>query len=342
MRSRWIAWLVVVGVSRAALAQAPGQIESPSPAFLEKRVPEELAAEGVMLSRHNLALRVEQVGDRWLVSLADLATGRVVASTKVDALPVDREAAVASMTHVVADLVAQVVGRAETPPPPPPPPPPVAPPAQQTLPPPRVDDRAEREVAELRFKRQSIRFGTHYQLFSTGQSVGLVRRWIAYQGELDQELEPEAFYAEIGRPDLAESYRARRHLMIGGFVVSALAVTAGFAVMLSVGPDHCEIGSASFVTCFQNHENDFHDALIEGAVIAGAGIVVWGVGLYLWAHPHPIDENEAKGLADEYNQNLRRQLGMRTATRDRPWLRDITWTPYGTGHQAGLTFNARF
>lgn len=340
MRSRWIAWLVVVGIARTALAQAPGQLEPPSPAFLEKRVPEELAAEGVLLSRHNLALQVEQVGDRWLVSLADLATGRVVASTKVDTLPVDREAAVASMTHVVADLVVQVIGRGE---PPPPPPVPVAPPAEPPRPRPAdVDDRAEREIAELKFKRQSIRFGANYQLFSTGQVVGLMRRWVVYQGELDQELDPEDFYAEVGRPDLAESYRSRRHVMIGSFVASAVTLTTGFVMLGSATGNNCQAGSQDFDTCLQNHERDFHNALIESTVILGAGLVMWGVGFYLVAHPHPIDEKEAKALADGYNQNLRRELGLPTAARRRPRLLDVGWAPYVTGHQAGLAFSARF
>ena len=42
-----------------------------------------------MLSRRNLSLQIERVGDNLLVSLVDLNTGRVAASTKVDQLPAD-------------------------------------------------------------------------------------------------------------------------------------------------------------------------------------------------------------------------------------------------------------
>jgi hypothetical protein len=325
-----------MGFAHTALAQAPGQVDPPSPAFLEKRVPDELAAEGVVLSRNNLALQVEQVGGRWLVSLADLNTGRVVASTKLDTLPVDREAAVASMTHVVADLVAQVVGRSE------PPPPAIVAPPESVRPPPAVDNRAERDLAELRFKRQSIRFGANYRLLATGTAVALMRRWVAYMGELDQELAPEAFYVVVGRADLAARYRSRRHAMIGSFVAGAVSTTAGLVVLGVASRENCEFGSPNYSMCIEDHERHVHNAFAWGAGIVGVGIVTLYVGFHLYRHPHPIDENEAKTLADGYNQNLRRRLGLPTVARHLPRLHDVRWTPHVTGHQAGLALSARF
>jgi hypothetical protein len=338
MRDSWIAWLVVMGVARTALAQAPGQLEPPSSEFLEKRVPEELATEGMVLSRRNLALQVEQIGDRWLVSLADLTTGLVVASTKVDALPEDREAAVASMTHVVATLVAQVVGRGK----PPPPPQPVASPIEPARPlPAPVDDHAERDLAELRFKRQSLRFGKNYQLVATGNTVGLVQRWVAYQGDLDQELDPEDFYAKVGRPDLADSYRSRNAVKIGILVTSVVLSTASLVVLGSGISDDCDFRSNDFLTCLDNHARERHDALIEATILSGLGTVSWAAWLYLHLHPHPIDENEAKSLADRYNQNLRGQLGLPVATRHPLRLHDVRWIPYVTDPHAGLVLSAR-
>ncbi len=84
--------------------------------FLEIRVPEELAAEGLLLSRQGLSLQIEPVGDKLLVSLIDRVTGRVVASTKIDQPPRDREAAVASVTEVAAGLVTQYAGTPASPP----------------------------------------------------------------------------------------------------------------------------------------------------------------------------------------------------------------------------------
>ncbi len=85
------------------LGTPSGQLES----FLEQRVADELASEGILLSRLGVTLSFEAVGSRYIVSLEDLGTKRVVASTKIDALPDDREAALAFSVPVVANMVAQ-------------------------------------------------------------------------------------------------------------------------------------------------------------------------------------------------------------------------------------------
>ena len=105
-----LALLLTCVLDLAATARAEPEPSAPLAAFLEARVPDELAAEGLVLSRRNLALQIEPVGDKLLVSLIDLVTGRVVASTKLDNPPRDREAAVASVTQVAAALVTQYSG----------------------------------------------------------------------------------------------------------------------------------------------------------------------------------------------------------------------------------------
>jgi hypothetical protein len=339
MNRTLVAWMVL-GLARSAAAQAPGQVEPVAAPFLEKRVPEELATEGVVLSRRNLGLQIEQLGDKWLVSLVDLTTGRVAASTKVDVLPADREAAVAAMTHVVAELASQIVGHAEPPPPPAPEPKP-APPQAAPAPPTTViiDDRAERaarDVAELKYKRQSIRFGESYHVAVSASYVSVHRRWIAFQGDLDQELEPVDFYATVGRPDLGDAYMTRRHVMIGGYVVMAVGYLVALAVVAdSYGAsDDCPILDSA---CRDQNKPDHTVPLIA----FGIGTVGMGVGLYLHFHPHPIEENEAKSLADSYNQGLRVQLGLPVVSR-RPLLRDMKLVPYVTGHQGGLALTGRF
>ena len=328
--------LGTLGLPGTAAAQAPGQIEPASAPFLEKRVPEELAIEGVVLSRRNLALQVEQLGDRWLVSLVDLTTGRVAASTKVEALPADREAAVATMTHVVSDLAAQIVGRSE-----PPPPPPVA--APPPPPPPAFDDRAEREqreLAELKFRRQALRFGDTWVVAAAGNVVSVSRRWIVHQGDLDQELEPEQFYAMVGRPDLGEAYGSRRTAKIAGYVVGVLAVTAGSVLALSLQKE-CPIGASepAFSMCLADNRQTFYTAFGVGY---GVGLIGLSVGLWYSFHPHPISENEAKSLADVYNQRLRRELGLPVVARA-PLLRDVKLTPFiGRSDTGGLALSSRF
>jgi hypothetical protein len=341
MRHFCIAWmpglvtLVMLGIPGMAAAQAPGQVEPASAPFLEKRVPEELAIEGVVLSRRNLALQVEQLGDKWLVSLLDLTTGRVAASTKVDALPADREAAVATMTHVVSDLAAQIVGRAEPPPPPPvaaPPPPPA----------PAFDERAERdqrEIAELKFRRQAIRFGNTLLVAATGNAVSVSTKWSVHRGELDQELEPEEFYTLVDRPELGEAYASRRKLMIAGYVVGIGAMAAGTLLAFTQQKECFGQSGPAHSMCTHDNTQSFLTALGAGYGISLVGILV---GLWYQAHAHPITENEAKGLADVYNQGLRRELGLPVVRRE-PLLRDLKLTPFvAHSDTGGLALSGRF
>lgn len=337
MNRSGIAILGVIALARSAAAQAPGQVEPASAPFLEKRVPEELAAEGVVLSRRHLALQVEALADRWLVSLVDLTTGRVAASTKVDQLPADREAAVAAMTHVVAELAAQIVNHGEPPP---------AAPAQV---PAVVEDRAERaarEVAELRFKRQALRFGASYAVSVTDSTLTVSRRWLVFQGDVDQVLEPEDFYTTLGRSDLAEAYHRRRTIMVGSLVVSGLAFAAATVAFIAAIPRHedCQLGP-TFSMCVQDNaalsEKGFPPSMAPALVLLGVAMVGIGVGGYYYARPHPVEENDAKSLADAYNQRLRRQLGLPVAMR-RPVFHDVKLVPYAGGHDGGLVLGARF
>jgi hypothetical protein len=308
-------WLVVVlGIAGSAAAQ-PAASEPATAPFLEKRVPEELATEGVVLSRNNLGLKLEQVGEKWLVSLIDLGTDRVAASTKIDVLPPDREAAVAAMTHVVADLATQIVGHVERPAPAPPP----------ALPQP--DATAAHDQAELTFHREAIRFSNALVIGNgTITPVSSGRGWRAYQGDLDEELKPRAFYTAVGRPDLIPAYDHRRNLMIAGFTVCALGVgTALATIVLNTDPS----------------SKHFRTGITVGSAALLVGVVggFWG-GHYLGA-PHPIDVSEAKRLADAYNQGLRRQLRLPIAAR-RPALRDVTLAPFVGRDQGGVAMAARF
>jgi hypothetical protein len=334
MKCSGIVCLVFIVLAAPSAAQPVAPSEPPSPPFLEKRVPEELAAEGVVLSRRNLGLTIEQLADRWLVSLVDLTTGRVVASTKVDVLPADREAAVAAMTHVVADLAAQVVGRAE---PAPSAPPPAAPPASAP-----VDDRAERaqrEVAELTFRRQSIRFSKVFLVGGGEIATGNRRNWTAYRGDLDAAMEPAEFYEQVGRPELVGSFRTRQVVKYVSMGVFVAGFTTSFALILGRTRKDCssDLPFDEFEKCL--------DQPGPSAVPAYAALGVGTVGLYVWLwyalNPHPIRENEAKALADEYNQGLRGRLGLPVVARP-PRIRDLKLTPYLGDRDAGVALTGRF
>src|SRR5688572_20683804 len=100
-----IVGVIVVGLAIAAPAWAQPATPSDLDGFLEQRVPEELAADGLLLAQHGVVLDVETIGARLLVTLVDRTTGAARASTRLDALPTDREAAVASVVQLVTSLI---------------------------------------------------------------------------------------------------------------------------------------------------------------------------------------------------------------------------------------------
>ena len=123
--------------------------------LLEQRVPQELATEGVVLGRLGVVLEIEIVGERCVVSLVDPTTHRASASTKIDALPADTEAAVALVTQVAANLAAQLVAR-----------PPAAAP---------VDAQTDDRVAEQRYQALALGFGDEILVGGTDGNVGSTR-----------------------------------------------------------------------------------------------------------------------------------------------------------------------
>jgi hypothetical protein len=302
--------------------------DDPLATYLEQRIPEELATEGVVLARANLTLKVEQVGDKLLVSLVDLSTGRVAATTKLDEVPADRDAAVASVTHVAAELAQQAMQR------------PIAPPA-----PPR-EEPAPRVVDEMRFSREALWFPPEH-----GTTSGPVEshHWRVFQGEGGDQLDPIDFYHRVGREDLVEAYHHRRSIVIGSAVVSGVAFLASGALLIVAatrsGPD-CSVSLPpdQFSACVQAnidaHSNAQSTYVPPALVLAGVMAIGAGVAGWYSYHLQPISEREAKSLADQYNQSLRRNLGLPVVQRRR--LRDFQIAPMVTGHEGGLVIGARF
>jgi hypothetical protein len=102
---------IVLPTNAASAQPAPPIVE-----FLESRVPDELAVEGIILTQRELVIKVEQVGDKLLISLIATPTGRVVASSKIDDPPSDREASLAIVTQVTATLYTQYTALPSAPP----------------------------------------------------------------------------------------------------------------------------------------------------------------------------------------------------------------------------------
>jgi hypothetical protein len=327
-----------------AAGQAPRRAEPMTAQFLEQHVRHELESEGVVLSNHNLDLRIEQLADRWLVSLVELTTGHVTASTKIDQLPADRDAAVAVMTDVVANLEAQVLDRGPEPehvPPQAAPPPPVAPLPPDPAPAENQPKRMELQIVERSFKQRSLRFAALYEFNDLHGVLDVRRRWLVLRGDPGQALEPVEFYRALGRDDLARAYHRRQATMVGSYVVGsiALAISSMLALIAIEGDDLCN--SLSPVIDRDTCKTVQQDPLLPLLISAGTAVAGIAIGTHYYFHPHPVDENDARALADAYNQRLRRELDLPVAIR-RPLLRDLTLTPFVVGRDSGLALRARF
>lgn len=280
---------------------------------LEQRVPQELATEGVVLGRLGVALDVEIVGERCVVSLVDQTTHRASASTKIDALPADVEAAVAVVTQVAANLAAQLVVR-----------------------PPAADDR----VAEQRYKAEAIGFGDEILVGGSDGSVSSTREWYAHRGELQVRLDEPRFYELVGRPDLAATYRARHDRAIGyatasGVLLVASAALGVKAIWTAAHPDASRCGEFDFA-CHVAADDAAVDhakpyAIATGLAFAGMAATMLA-SFHYYRNRHPVTETEAKGLAARHNHDLRRRLGLPTAE----------LVPYAAPAGGGLTLSGQF
>lgn len=344
--SRCLACAVVVAfavvTARGGPVAAQGQRDATADlsiaALLEQRVPEELAVEGVLLSRRGLTLQVEQFGTRLLVSLVDRRTGRVAASTKIDRLSDDRDAAVAIATHVVADMVSEISERIVAPPPAPPPAPkaiiePKAAVARSIDTEPPYTERAPTEgdlraAAELRFRRESIGFGSEVSVYMVLQPerrvAGASQHWYPYRGVAKARLQPDAFYQLVGRNDLVDKYQRRRTTMLG----------------LMWGGGVVALGSALVGIASLEADSEKISRLQAGALVGVCvGLAAVATGRYLQTSLEPISDSEARAIAEQYNKRLRRSLGLPLSARMR---RDVHVLPYVSGRDAGLAIATAF
>jgi hypothetical protein len=283
-----------------SLAQAPP--DQSNVAMLEKRVPDELAAEGIVLSRRGVTLKIETVGASLLLSLVDDASGRVVASTKMDNVPSDREALVASVTHVAADLAAQGA-------------PPAAPVAQTAPAPVDTDLQARKK----QYRQQYLHFGEMTVVTGNKYGTSTALSSIPFRGDINEMLEHDEFYSIVGRQDLADRYRSRKR--------TAIALTVGGLVTA--------FGISSIIYYTKTSRNLAYACLGIGT----AGMVA---GVYFELTANGADANQAKGMARDYNEKLLRQLRLEEQARNKRATRDVRVAAYAEPNGGGLVVNGRF
>lgn len=284
---------------------APAPTGPASAPALEQQVTDQLAAQGIALSRRNLGLRIQRSGTEgpWTVAVVDLGNGRVAASVEVDA-PADPEAALPVVTRAATELAEQVGQR----------------------------------VNELKFKLMSLRFTPAYE--ARTRPGRAPRQWQVFRGGRGEEVEAPEFFQMVGRDDLATSYRRRHLVMVGSYAVAVAGfATAAILTIESQSPlTECQtVQGEQGQVCLDRK----HRTLAPIVVALAAGLTGIAVGTYLVRHPQPIDEDDARALADGYNQRLRGALGLRAAAKP-PRLRDVALVPYAGRTDAGLALGGRF
>ncbi|MBK7536458.1 MAG: hypothetical protein IPI49_14030 [Myxococcales bacterium] len=295
----------------SAAPAAPAQPDSLQQ-FLESRVVEELAADGVSLARLGYLVRISVTGSSAEISLLDTTSSRVVRATRVEGLAADREAALATVTQVAANLVAQVISA----------------PAPVTLAPgassPPVPDNAHLMQADVqaRFAREEV--GVGLELLRTR------RRWWAWQGEMHTPLATLEFLRLMGRQDLA--HRIERRERTRDYLFWSYAAVAGTSL-------------AALISAFASDDGELQTQLYWGAGIGGAVALTTLFATAALAPRIEVSEVEAKRLAQKYNDDLRRKYGLPVAARQRaraPSFRLTGASPYVGENQAGFALTGRF
>lgn len=350
----------LIAAAPPAASSQPTGIET----FLEQRVVEELAADGIVLSRLKLVLDVELIDTRALVSLIDPDTGRAVASTKVDAMPADRETAVATLGPVVANLVAQFAGRQ---------PDPSGSASIDTARLERIEEtqkellvreqqqreeRARLDRAEAQYREEALRFDREIAMVTAndlgnGFAMGQVHyKWTATRGETAVPLGDLDYYRVIERPDLEAAYKRRRKIA-NTTALASLGLLVGGIVLAVHRPDveadyrGCNTGD-QFNDQWCRTEADWaaEDARDDkakpwqaagGIALLGSGVAL-GVSMYYYMRPHPITEGEARRLGAEHNRKVRQRLGLPTS--EAPV--SVTWAPYVSADGGGVALSGRF
>lgn len=351
--------LCLLAAAPPAASAQPTGIET----FLEQRVVEELAADGIVLSRLELVLDIEMIDTRALVSLIDPDTGRAVASTKVDAMPADRETAVATLGPVVANLVAQFAGRTPEP-------------TDDSA---RLDriEQTQREImareqaareereriaqAEAQYQAEALRFDREIAMVTahstgSGFAYGNVHyKWTATRGETGERLADLEYYKVIERPDLEAKYLKRRKIANYSAVASLGLLVGGIVLAVhrpDVAPDYrgCNTGD-QFNDSWCRTEADWaaEDERDEKAkpwmaagtiAVLGSGVAL-GISMYYYMRPHPITEGEARRLGAEHNNKIRHRLGLPTVETPAP-VSSVRWEPYVAKDGGGLALSGRF
>ncbi len=278
-------------------------------------VVDELLRDGTSLAKLGRELcLVSLAGREWRLTVLDSASGRVVAERSVTAVPRRTEAAIAQLVLVARPMVV------------------VPPPAGL------AEGSPDRKKAEQEYEARAVGFVDVVRVTTTREVV-VTSAIEPYRGTGRAPLEGEAFYAYVGRRDLADRYVRSSAVRAGAIVVGTLVAAGGLGY-----------ASMNLRAAFDSGASPGRTTRMElgiGAVVIG----VVGAGIASFTSPRPVSDQEARRLGDEYNARLRHELGLEGEPGPAPETPEprpeeastpLSVAPWVFGHGGGLALRIGF
>ncbi len=167
-------------------------------------------------------------------------------------------------------------------------------------------------AAQEQYDRRFIWFGDSALVsVSTGQ---IVSTWSdAYRGKYRELLSQESFLEAVGHPEIARDIRNTRTpkalLLVGGLVAATVGLTWGLIAATSF-PCERRLNSTSQCT-----STDFSGAYVPGGLLIGGIAAMIGSA---FIHVPTVQVHEARRMAEEYNEQLKKELGLPTSASREP------------------------
>ncbi|MEM9454949.1 MAG: hypothetical protein AAGF11_12270 [Myxococcota bacterium] len=182
-----------------------------------------------------------------------------------------------------------------------------------------IEDAPELEGDALaEYERKRVVFDGTVHVTATGSNSAVLTRGFEPRTGAGAPLPKDEFYTYIGREDLAKRYRRRNAVRVGLLAGGGLTAATGLTLMLAL-PLAAVIqeGDAS-LECDTFECSDAADARQKQRVGRGLGIggglLVGGIAMLVVGgkiRPHTATAAEVQQMGEQYNEDLRKELGVR-------------------------------